>query len=656
MARVDRCDQVTMQSAVFGATDSPDFGAKPLRLSNKNGDMRTMSRMTTRFRRLKTHERLVPRAPSSARKFLKPRTNFQWAELGLVLLLMAVEGCSGGSGDSPSVGNGGVNPGLGGASATGANGPFSGGGPSGGGAVATGGAEMGGGASSTGGSLATGGSKGTGGATPTGGSLATGGSNGNGGAVPTGGSLATGGSKVSGGAASTGGSTGLGGATTATGGRAAGGAATGGNPSCTPPTPPTAKDSVTVDMGAAQGAPTYRASGFIYGISQDGSQPPNATLTDIKIRYLRSGGAQIGCPNGGYVNGQYTARWNAVKAYYTKAKAIGATLLVLTHDIWGADAVCKVPRWPGQGGDWTEYTTFVNQLITDAKAAGMTGADVRWELWNEPDYSGFWGGTQAQWLEMWKRGYQLLRAGIPGVAIEGPSLASGVGGWFNAFLDYAKTNNVMPDYLGWHEAGGGGDPVGDTNAAKSALSSRSINVTNLDISEYGSTAEQNPGHSAWFLSRFERAGVDGLRSNWGGGSGLYSTMGGLVTGSWQPNGQWWIYKRYADQTGLHTNVTAGSQVDAVAYQDAATTKSIIIVGNKGGVTGSVNVVIKNLPAWLQGAGTAKVVLERMPNGTSAVTAPTVVSSTSAAVTCNALTVTIDWATAADGYTITLTPS
>ena len=411
-------------------------------------------------------------------------------------------------------------------------------------------------------------------------------------------------------------------------------------------------DTVTVDMGSLSGAPTYRASGFIYGISQDGSQPPNALLTDIKITHLRCGGAQIGCPKGGYVNGQYAARWSAVKAYYAKAKAIGATLLVLVHDIWGADGSCSVPNYPGDGGDWTAYTTFIDQLITDFKAAGMTGKDVRWELWNEPDYSGFWKGSQAQWLEMWKRGYQQVRAALPDAVIEGPSTAGGVGGWFTAFLDYAKTNNVVPDYIGWHEAGGG-DPVNDAKSARSALSSRGINVTNLDVSEYGSTGDQTAGHSAWYLARFERAGLDGLRSNWGGGNGLYATLGGMVTNSWQPKGQYWIYKRYADQTGLQAAVTAGAQADAVAYLDAAARRSIIVVGNKGGVTGTVSVKITNIPADLQAAGTAQVQIENMPDGTAAVTAPTVVSNSSMPFTANALTVPLTWTKAADGYAITL---
>ena len=509
------------------------------------------------------------------------------------------------------------------------------------------GTDMSGGSGPTGGRADTGGAPSGGG---TGGGATGGTATGGSGAAPSTGGAPQG----SGGSAKTGGTSG--GGSGGAGGRATGGASTGGNPSCTPPTPPTAKDSVTLDMGMASGAPTYKASGFIYGVSRDGAQPPNARLTDMKVQALRCGGAQIGCPNGGFVNGQYAARWDAVKAYYAKAKAVGATLLILVHDIWGADAVCKVPRWPGQGGDWTEYTTFINQLVTDAKTAGMTSADVRWELWNEPDYSGFWGGTQAQWLEMWKRGYQLIRAAFPDAIIEGPSLAGGIGGgWANAFLDYVKTNNVVPDYLGWHEAGGGGDPANDGKTARAALDKRGLTVKGLNISEYGSQTEQNPGHSAWFIAKIERAGLQGLRSNWGSGGGLYAGMGDLVTSSWQPLGQWWVYKRYADQTGLRTTVTAGSQVDAVAYQEEANTKAIAVVGNHGGTTGAVNVVIKNIPGWLQSGGMTKVLVERMADGSAALTAPQMVSEMAVTVTCNGATVTLDWSKATDAYAVTLTP-
>src|ERR1041385_4810945 len=70
---------------------------------------------------------------------------------------------------------------------------------------------------------------------------------------------------------------------------------------------------------------------------------------------------------------------------------------------------------------------------------------------------------------------------------------------------------------------------------------------------------------------------------------------------------------------------------------------------------AVNVSVKNRPPWIERNGTTKVVLERMPDGAGAVSAPAVVSSVSATVTCQALTVAIDWSNAKDGYAISLTP-
>ncbi|MBW8888465.1 MAG: hypothetical protein JF616_11975 [Fibrobacteres bacterium] len=422
------------------------------------------------------------------------------------------------------------------------------------------------------------------------------------------------------------------------------------NASCTAPTPPTAKDAVTLDMAATEGPPTYSASGFIYGIAADGLQPPDSLLSAIKVKTFRAGrGTSGGC---GEVN--WKIHWAVMKAYYAKAKAMGGTMLMLMSDDYQYS--CSLP---GDGGDWTTFDAFLDQLIDSVKANGMTGPDVRWELWNESDYAPtFWSGTQAQWLDTWKHEYQHVRAALPSAVIEGPSFATGsAGSSMSAFLDYAKTNNVVPDILNWHEAGGGSDPQADLATATRGLSTRGITgVKGFDINEYGSKAEQNPGHSAWFLARFDRAGLQGLRSNWAGGATFFSNMGDLVTTNWQPNSQYWIYKRYADQTGLRINTTAGTQVDAVGYADMAAAKSIIVVGNRGGSTGSVNVVIKNVPSWLQSGGTTKVLVEKMLTGTGASSGPTVVSNASVAVTCNTVIVTLDWATATDGYALTLSPN
>lgn len=426
--------------------------------------------------------------------------------------------------------------------------------------------------------------------------------------------------------------------------------AAGADANCSAPTPPTAKDSVTLDMSVAQGAPTYLASGFIYGLSQDGTAPPDALLQSIKLKGSRAGrGVTSAC------NPQvWATNFGVMKAYYSRTKALGATLLLLVSDAFSYSC----PVTGGSGTDWSQLDLFLSQMITAMQAAGMTGPDVRWELWNEPDLAGvFWNGTQAQWLDTWKHMYQTVRAALPNAVIEGPSVATGPGGqWAGAFLDFAKANDVMPDYVSWHEEGGGADPVADLATMKSQLMSRSITtVKGFDANEYGTQAEQNPGHSAWYLARFDRAGYQGMRGNWAGGTEFFSNMADLVVSNWQPNSQYWIYERYADQTGLRTSVEAGQQVDAVAYQDACAAKSSVIVGNKGGVTGAVNVVVENVPGWLQTGGATRVLVEQMPTGSGALSAPVVVSDAPAAVTCNSLTVTIDWTTATDGYVLTLTP-
>ena len=61
------------------------------------------------------------------------------------------------------------------------------------------------------------------------------------------------------------------------------------------------------------------------------------------------------------------------------------------HDLWGADGTTS-QCLPGDNGDWTQFDAFVTRLITDVQANHMT---VQWDMWNEPDGSGFWGASQS---------------------------------------------------------------------------------------------------------------------------------------------------------------------------------------------------------------------------------------------------------------------
>jgi hypothetical protein len=289
--------------------------------------------------------------------------------------------------------------------------------------------------------------------------------------------------------------------------------------------PAYAADSVTINLASQLGAPTYRASGFLYGISQNGTQPPATVQSDIKTRFMRAGGSQTNCPNGGAVNGDYATRWNSTLAYFRRAQAIGARLIILPSDIWGADAVCTVPRWPGDNGNWTEYTNFLNQLINDVIANGMTGSNVMWDIWNEPELSIFWGRSQSQYLETWRRAYQQIRSRIPNAVIVGPSMAgqpSSGNTWFITWLNFVQANNVIPNYISWHQLVTGSDPQTSKNNLDSLLAARGISVQGYQVNEYGanSNGDQDPGPSVWYIGRFERNTMDAVRANWGLSGGL----------------------------------------------------------------------------------------------------------------------------------------
>ena len=417
------------------------------------------------------------------------------------------------------------------------------------------------------------------------------------------------------------------------------------------------KDRVTIDLARCAGSPTYRGSGFIYGIARDAGEPPDRVLTDVATRFLRAGGSQTNCPKGGYVNGDYEPRWQSARAYFEKAKSIGATFELMPSDLWGADAVCEVPRWPGDGGDWTEYSTFMDRVIADARAAGMTGSNVRWDLWNEADLDIFWGPGFERFVELWDRGFKQLRAALPDASIVGPSLSwypsEGNDHW-TTWLDAARAGGTIPDYISWHGEQGDDDPVSEAQTLDSMLAARGIVVTGYDMNEYGTRDEQNPGRSAWFIARLERArgGIDGARGNWAMGDGLYGGMGGMVNGDWQPTGQWWIYRRYAQQTGSRTTVEPGDQLDAVAFQDERKRRSIAVVGNRGGCSGEAGILVRNAPSWLTTGGLLHVLVERMPSGTDVLAAPLVVADFR--VTADAsLVIPIDWTDPSDGYVITL---
>ena len=416
-----------------------------------------------------------------------------------------------------------------------------------------------------------------------------------------------------------------------------------------------AATTISVDFSTNLGAPTYRASGTLYGMTEDGANPPDQYYRNIKWHFERAGGAQL--PGGGWVGGGYTRRWNSVLAQAKRTAALGGTFIILPHDLWGADGA-GISTWPGDNGDWTNFDNFLNQVISDVRANNLT---VQWDIWNEPDLTIFWNRAQSQYLAMWARAYQRIRAAFPNAVIVGPSSAgkpSSGNGWWTTYLDYVKANNVVPNIFSWHDEPG--DPVSETSAADSLLSARGITRgTPYQINEYATLDRQNPGGGGWFIGRLERARADGLRGNWGSGSGLHNFAAGLLTGStgaYQTKGEWYTYNFYASMTGTLANLTPTGGMDGVATKDNTAGNAKVLLGSNG-VADTVTLALNRLDTTsVVRNGQVRVVVQRVPyNGGGAVSGPVTVSDQTVNVASNSAAVTINWTSAQDGYTVTVLP-
>ncbi|WP_257234692.1 RICIN domain-containing protein [Streptomyces sp. JV178] len=420
-----------------------------------------------------------------------------------------------------------------------------------------------------------------------------------------------------------------------------------------------ADTSVTVDFSTAGAAPTYHASGIIYGMTPDASLPQDHFFKDIKWHLMRAGGAQLNSGGYGTSLAAYQTRWNSTLAQYKRTKALGGTFVILPHDLWGADST-TTQAWPGDNGDWTKFDAFLDQLIGDVKANNMT---VDWDLWNEPDNRPFWGRTQSQYLAMWKRAYQKVRAAIPNAVIVGPSTYRSPGGaastWWDTYLDYVKANNVAPDVYSWHALPG--DPVSDADAVRAKLSARSLTTSRpFQVNEYANPDEQTPGRGGWYISRLERAGADGLRANWAMGSGLHDNEANLLTknsaGQYLPLGEWFLYRYYGSQTGNIVKFTQGTGTDGVATKDNTARNAKILLGSNGN-TGNVTVGLNRLDTTgVVENGQVRAIVQRIPNNNGgAVTGPVTVSDQTLTVSGDSASVNVPWTDARDGYTVTLLP-
>jgi hypothetical protein len=427
-------------------------------------------------------------------------------------------------------------------------------------------------------------------------------------------------------------------------------------------------ESLSVNLASTRGASTGVGEGFLYGVSQDGTQPADQYLLPLGLNAYRGGGhASSGWIGDGYTYGNGTkADVNEIIAQARRLTqgSYHAQYQVILSDVYGADGgQPSNTMWPCDNGSCANWTSFIDATVGALQASGVK---VAYDIWNEPDIGTvFWGRgmNTTQYFQMWDTAYKEIRKDAPGAQIVGPSLAytpQGNAGEWTTWLAHVKSAGTVPDMITNHDEGDIDDPVAVSQALNSDLSSSGIGSRPLSANEYQPSDMQNAGATAWYLARFAQSGyTNAMRGNWV--CCETPNLTGVLTqvnGAWQPNGNWWALRDYADLTG--TLVTTSGQVNATAIsasEDSAKKRAVAIIGDSGSYTGAATVTFSGLSSvpWLANNGSVNVVVYRIPNQ-APLSAPQSVYNQNLSTSGGSVTVPFTFQAAHDAFAVYVTPA
>jgi hypothetical protein len=182
----------------------------------------------------------------------------------------------------------------------------------------------------------------------------------------------------------------------------------------------------------------------------------------------------------------------------------------------------------------------------------------------------------------------------------------------------------------------------------------------LSANEYQPSDRQTAGVTAWYLARFAQSKyANAMRGNWV--CCLTPNLAGVLTsvnGTYQPNGNWWAMRAYADMTGSLVSTSGQSGSTAIsAAEDSSAKRSVAIIGDDNGYTGAASVTFSGLASvpWLASNGSVNVTVDRIPDQYP-LGSPQVVYNQNVSASSGSITVPLTFQAAHDAFAIYLTPA
>lgn len=327
------------------------------------------------------------------------------------------------------------------------------------------------------------------------------------------------------------------------------------------------KPSLTADFSKLTGDVTNGASGYLYGIAEDGVPSYNMTESvDIStVSQKVVGGLQH--PIGDIDN--VSNQLNNTKYNVVYLQDAYSTWYYENDNILKAR---KAGTYNWKNFISNDYLEKVKVSVT--KLSSKTYKDkVVYCPYNECD-NGVWFGTtvsnsddkeygvkgefdsngRENFYSAWKTTYNEIKKINPNALIGGPGYFEYDKDKISDFLSFCKLNDCVPDVMIYHELAD--DSVyfwqDNVNELKEIEKSLSINDMPIIVTEYGRMKDNGlPGKMIQYITQIESSKVYADNAYWR----LADNLCDVAADDNCPNSNWWLYRWYTDMEGKTATVT-----------------------------------------------------------------------------------------------------
>ncbi len=324
--------------------------------------------------------------------------------------------------------------------------------------------------------------------------------------------------------------------------------------------------SLTADLSTKTGSVTTGASGYLYGLAEEGVPSYNMTESiDIS-----SVSAKV--PNGlqhpiGDLSHVYPQIENA--DYYV-------VYLQDSYSTWYYE-YDDIEKQRSQGTyDWHEFVEndFLPRVRESVQYLSSTqySDKVVYCLYNECDNGVWFGETKqsedaeygvygeyndtgaANFFEAWKMTYDLVKSINPNALIGGPGFCDYDSDEIYAFLSYCTENDCVPEIMIYHELNDSSvyhwqSHVSDYRNIEAELG---ISELQIIVTEYGRMQDNGmPGKMLQYITQIETSKVYADNAYWR----LANNLCDVSADDNSPNSNWWLYRWYADMQGETVDIS-----------------------------------------------------------------------------------------------------